>query len=139
MFCLHGFQIIAGQPTTRIDALSQTVSAFISQYVPEGGAVGIVQFDSSASVLAKITEIITDQDRQNLLDAVPINADGGTNIGSGLSTCHMVCYLNAADIARLNVLQSQLISPATVLMLPCSVNYCAPMERATKTPLGQTN
>ena len=103
---MHGFQIITGEPTTRIDALSQTVTAFISQYVPEGGAVGIVQFDSFASVLAKITEIITDEDRQNLLDAVPTIADGGTNIGRGLDTCHMVCYLKA-KVAKFNACNVQ--------------------------------
>ena len=53
--------------------------------------MGIVDFDSYASVAAKITEISTYEDRLNLLSAVPTEAGGGTDIADGLYTCHEVC------------------------------------------------
>ena len=57
--------------------------------------MGIVDFDSYASVAAKITEISTYEDRLNLLSAVPSEAGGGTDIADGLYTCHEVRLFNA--------------------------------------------
>ena len=73
--------------------MSQTVKDFISTYISNGTAVGIVQFNSRAYESAPIRVITSENDRNNLIASVPTYADGGTYIGSGISKCREVCKL----------------------------------------------
>ena len=75
---------------TRIESLAQTVRNFIALPALNGSVVGIVHFETDAMTKAFITLLETEDDRNYLLDAVPIDADGGTSIGDGLELCHHV-------------------------------------------------
>ena len=73
--------------------MSQTVKDFISTYITNGTAVGIVEFDSRAYERAPIRVIKSEVDRNNLIASVPTSAGGGTNIGAGINKCREVCIL----------------------------------------------
>ena len=57
---------------------------YISSIVLEGSQVGIVEFESTATVLHYLIEVYSDDHRESLLGALPVNADGATGIGDGL-------------------------------------------------------
>ncbi|XP_053378466.1 calcium-activated chloride channel regulator 1-like [Mercenaria mercenaria] len=75
---------------TRIATLQQTVQYIIEQLISKGSWLGIVSFSSGTTVEKYMTEVNTQADRDNLRQAIPTNAKGGTCIGCGLSEATQV-------------------------------------------------
>ena len=57
---------------------------YISSIVIEGSMIGIVRFAKSSSILSNLVTVNSDEDRNELLAALPKAADGATCIGCGL-------------------------------------------------------
>ena len=57
---------------------------YISSTVSEGSHIGIVEFESGATVLHYLIEVYSDDHRNSLLGALPVSAGGSTGIGAGL-------------------------------------------------------
>ncbi|XP_077985471.1 calcium-activated chloride channel regulator 1-like [Glandiceps talaboti] len=74
---------MSGDPIRR---LHQSATHFIDNVIDDGSTVGIVEFDDVASVLAGMTVINNDQDRDNLASKVPSTTGGATSIGAGLAS-----------------------------------------------------
>ncbi|KAG8436687.1 hypothetical protein GDO86_007686 [Hymenochirus boettgeri] len=68
----------------RIGRLYQAAELFLLQIVEESSHVGIVQFHSSAAVLSPLVQIISQVQRNKLKSLLPKNANGGTNICTGI-------------------------------------------------------
>ncbi|XP_070557745.1 calcium-activated chloride channel regulator 1-like [Ptychodera flava] len=69
---------------TRILIQHQVAVYFIENTIEDGSFVGIVRFSDSATVLAELTEIKSNAERQELVAKVPKSANGATSIGAGL-------------------------------------------------------
>lgn len=77
----------------RIGKVAKATKSYIKNYLRNGTAVGIVQFESNSHVLAPMTEVTGANVRDQLASKVPIHAGGGTGIGSGLNSCRSVsCF-----------------------------------------------
>lgn len=74
--------------------MQQAASTFIMQAVSKGSQVGIVQFSTKAETLSDMVTINDYADRLALNDKLPVKADGGTSIGSGVSKAIDVRHLN---------------------------------------------
>ena len=70
--------------------MADSASVYISTYLREGTAVGIVSFSNSAYLHADMREITSSADRSVLVSALPRSAAGGTNIEVGLKECQRV-------------------------------------------------
>ncbi|XP_067929388.1 calcium-activated chloride channel regulator 1-like isoform X2 [Watersipora subatra] len=70
--------------------MADSASVYISAYLKEGTAVGIVSFQSSAYLHADMREITSSADRSDLISALPRSAGGGTNIEVGLNECQRI-------------------------------------------------
>ena len=70
--------------------MSHLVQIYIEAYLKEQTAVGIVSFQSYATVLAPMTVIASSAERGSLASKVPTIADGGTSIIAGLEQCQGV-------------------------------------------------
>ena len=57
---------------------------YISSIVIEGSMIGIVQFEETSTILSQLITVHSDDDRNELLEALPKAADGATCIGCGL-------------------------------------------------------
>ncbi|XP_076809993.1 calcium-activated chloride channel regulator 3A-1-like [Clavelina lepadiformis] len=66
------------------DSMMTASSSFISYYVPDKSAVGIVEFNYEAQELCPLIMINTQTDRNYLLNRLPSPPDGGTAIGRGI-------------------------------------------------------
>ena len=66
----------------------------INSVVEAGSYLGLVQFQSSATVLAELTEVTSVYVRENLTSLVPTAASGGTEIFNGLSKAIEVCKVS---------------------------------------------
>eukprot|EP00058_Branchiostoma_floridae_P006234 XP_002591722.1 hypothetical protein BRAFLDRAFT_80817 [Branchiostoma floridae] len=85
--------------TPRRSLLHQTVYKLVREGIPDGSHVGMVKFHQWATRLLDLTEIATEEDRQEIADAVPNEASGGTCIGCGLTEALEVLSMNGADPA----------------------------------------
>ncbi|KAM4642180.1 calcium-activated chloride channel regulator 1-like [Discoglossus pictus] len=68
----------------RIGRLYQAAELFVIQIIETNSRVGIVKFESSASVVSNLQKIADKKDRENLKKLLPNTAGGGTNICSGI-------------------------------------------------------
>ncbi|XP_072276033.1 calcium-activated chloride channel regulator 1-like [Pyxicephalus adspersus] len=68
----------------RIGRLYQAAEVFLIQIVEQGSYVGIVKFESTATILSPLVQVIGDQQRQQLKTLLPRTAGGGTQICAGL-------------------------------------------------------
>uniref|UniRef100_A0A8C5SSK5 Chloride channel accessory 1 n=1 Tax=Laticauda laticaudata TaxID=8630 RepID=A0A8C5SSK5_LATLA len=68
----------------RISRLKQAAEVFLLQIIEISSWVGIVTFQSSATIQAHLQQIVSDNIRQNLVNVLPTTAGGGTNICAGL-------------------------------------------------------
>uniref|UniRef100_A0A670YA91 Chloride channel accessory 1 n=1 Tax=Pseudonaja textilis TaxID=8673 RepID=A0A670YA91_PSETE len=68
----------------RIARLKQAAEVFLLQIIETGSWVGIVTFQSFATVPSGLQQIVSDNIRQNLVNVLPTTAGGGTNICAGL-------------------------------------------------------
>ncbi|XP_066266574.1 calcium-activated chloride channel regulator 4A-like [Branchiostoma lanceolatum] len=72
---------MSGKP---IDRLHQVATRFIRSTVSFGTSVGVVTFSSSASIEHRVVSVTSQAVRDELIDALPTRATGGTCIGCGL-------------------------------------------------------
>ncbi|XP_040263311.1 calcium-activated chloride channel regulator 1-like [Bufo bufo] len=68
----------------RDERLVQAAEVFIMQIVEAGSSVGLVEFNSAATVISPLVQIITDDERQKLKLLLVKKASGGTNICAGI-------------------------------------------------------
>ncbi|XP_054837920.1 calcium-activated chloride channel regulator 1-like [Eublepharis macularius] len=68
----------------RINRLRQAAEIFIRQIIEAGSWVGIVTFNSAATIQTGLQQIISDSVRDSLIRVLPKSAAGGTSICSGV-------------------------------------------------------
>nr|XP_056700527.1 calcium-activated chloride channel regulator 1-like [Euleptes europaea] len=68
----------------RINRLKQAAEIFIRQIIESGSWVGIVTFNSAATIKAQLQQIVSDNVRESLVNFLPTSAAGGTSICSGV-------------------------------------------------------
>ncbi|KAB1268498.1 Calcium-activated chloride channel regulator 4 [Camelus dromedarius] len=70
----------------RLNRMNQAAKHFLLQTVENGSWVGMVHFDSSASIISNLIQISSSSERNKLLESLPTRAGGGTSICSGIRT-----------------------------------------------------
>nr|XP_006005605.2 PREDICTED: calcium-activated chloride channel regulator 4 [Latimeria chalumnae] len=70
--------------SNRINRARQAAELFLLQIIEMGSYVGIVQFQSVATVNVELTQIDSTETRYDLAKKLPLKANGGTNICSGV-------------------------------------------------------
>uniref|UniRef100_A0A8C9QN04 VWFA domain-containing protein n=1 Tax=Spermophilus dauricus TaxID=99837 RepID=A0A8C9QN04_SPEDA len=70
--------------STRLNRMNQAAKYFLLQTVENGSWVGMVHFDSEASVKSELIQIKGDSEKNKLLESLPTRASGGTSICSGI-------------------------------------------------------
>lgn len=69
----------------RIDKLKDISSNYIRNWSPNATSVAVVTFNETADVVAPLTIVTTEEERQNLMALVDnIVAKGATSIGAGI-------------------------------------------------------
>ncbi|XP_015725905.1 calcium-activated chloride channel regulator 1-like [Coturnix japonica] len=68
----------------RITNLRIAADVFLRQIIETGSRVGIVTFESTASVKSPLVQITSDATRQKLAQYLPTTANGGTSICAGI-------------------------------------------------------
>ncbi|XP_020844411.2 calcium-activated chloride channel regulator 1-like [Phascolarctos cinereus] len=74
----------------RLNRLNQASKLFLLQIIEIASWVGMVTFDSTASVQSELVQIETDAERDTLITKLPTKASGGTSICSGLRSALQV-------------------------------------------------
>ncbi|XP_021568766.1 calcium-activated chloride channel regulator 4 isoform X2 [Carlito syrichta] len=74
----------------RLNRMNQAAKHFLLQTVENGSWVGMVHFDSIASVKNELIQIISSKERNQLLERLPTKAQGGTSICSGIRSAFQV-------------------------------------------------
>ncbi|XP_036612520.1 calcium-activated chloride channel regulator 1-like [Trichosurus vulpecula] len=74
----------------RLNRLNQAAKLFLLQIVETGSYVGVITFDSTATVQSELVQIETDAERNTLITKLPTVALGGTSICSGLKSAFTV-------------------------------------------------
>ncbi|XP_071810549.1 calcium-activated chloride channel regulator 1-like [Asterias amurensis] len=69
---------------SKFERLVSACRYYINTVLPKGTWVSLIQFNSTASVLAPLTEIRFQSSRQSLVDRLPTMARGNASIGAGL-------------------------------------------------------
>ena len=59
-------------------------TVFLDEFLSEGTAAGIVEFNNYATILSPMTVIKGPDDRNSLKQALPKSPGGGTGIGDGI-------------------------------------------------------
>ncbi|VTJ81226.1 Hypothetical predicted protein [Marmota monax] len=82
----------SGSMTTssRLNRMNQAAKYFLLQTVENGSWVGMVHFDSVASVKSELIQIKSNSERNKLLESLPTQASGGTSICSGIEAAFQV-------------------------------------------------
>uniref|UniRef100_A0ACB8F3J0 Uncharacterized protein n=1 Tax=Sphaerodactylus townsendi TaxID=933632 RepID=A0ACB8F3J0_9SAUR len=77
---------VSGSMTSnnRINRLKQAAEIFIRQIIESGSWVGIVTFNSAATIQTNLQQIVSDTVRDSLVTFLPASAGGGTSICSGV-------------------------------------------------------
>ncbi|XP_038053988.1 calcium-activated chloride channel regulator 1-like [Patiria miniata] len=68
----------------KFEKLLRASSFLLTDVLPKDTWVALVQFNATASVLAPLTKIRYKSSRQNLLDKLPVSADGNSSMGAGI-------------------------------------------------------
>ncbi|XP_004639372.1 calcium-activated chloride channel regulator 4-like [Octodon degus] len=74
----------------RLNRMNQAAKHFLLQTVENGSWVGMVQFDSVASITSELIQIRNNSERDTLLKNLPTVALGGTSICAGIRTAFQV-------------------------------------------------
>ncbi|XP_028368910.1 calcium-activated chloride channel regulator 4-like [Phyllostomus discolor] len=73
----------------RLNRMNQAAK-FLLQIIGNGTWVGMVHFDSSASIKSELIQIISTKEREMLSNLLPTAADGGTSICSGIRSAFQI-------------------------------------------------
>nr|XP_012602989.1 calcium-activated chloride channel regulator 4 [Microcebus murinus] len=76
--------------SNRLNRMNQAAEYFLLQIIENGSWVGMVHFDSSATVQSELIQIINSTERNKLVKSLPTNANGGTSICSGIRSAFEV-------------------------------------------------
>ncbi|XP_027790907.2 calcium-activated chloride channel regulator 4 [Marmota flaviventris] len=76
--------------SSRLNRMNQAAKYFLLQTVENGSWVGMVHFDSVASVKSELIQIKSNSERNKLLESLPPQASGGTSICSGIEAAFQV-------------------------------------------------
>uniref|UniRef100_A0A8C4M8R1 Calcium-activated chloride channel regulator 1 n=1 Tax=Equus asinus asinus TaxID=83772 RepID=A0A8C4M8R1_EQUAS len=74
----------------RLNRMNQAAKHFLLQTIENGSWVGMVHFDSTALVISNLTQIISSNERNKLLESLPTEAVGGTSICAGIKSAFEV-------------------------------------------------
>lgn len=74
----------------RLNRMNQAAKYFLQQIVESRSWVGMVHFESTATVKSELIQINSDVERNQLLQTLPTRASGGTSICSGIRTAFQV-------------------------------------------------
>uniref|UniRef100_A0A2K6U4C3 Chloride channel accessory 4 n=1 Tax=Saimiri boliviensis boliviensis TaxID=39432 RepID=A0A2K6U4C3_SAIBB len=74
----------------RLNRMNQAAKQFLLQTVENGSWVGMVHFDSTATIINKLIQVISSNERNTLLEKLPTYAQGGTSICSGIKSAFQV-------------------------------------------------
>ncbi|KAL8587151.1 hypothetical protein ACOMHN_026119 [Nucella lapillus] len=67
-----------------LSVMMQATTSYILSCVELGSSLGIIQFNTNATVLSPMTPIRSEKDRHHLIKKLPRQAEGKTSIGAGL-------------------------------------------------------
>ena len=70
--------------------MNQAAKYFLSQIIENKAWVGMVHFESQATVKSELIQINSDTERNQLLETLPPSASGGTSICSGIRAAFQV-------------------------------------------------
>lgn len=76
---------------SRIEKLYETSKYFIGTIIPNDSFLGIVWFESTATIEKNLTQITSAAIRNELIANLPNSASGGTCIGCGIDVALSVC------------------------------------------------
>lgn len=82
--------IVIPMQSNRIGRLKQAAEIFVLQIIEAGSWVGVVTFNSAATVQTQLRQISSDSVRKTLAGFLPTSAGGGTNICSGVRSAFQV-------------------------------------------------
>ncbi|XP_004639374.1 calcium-activated chloride channel regulator 4-like [Octodon degus] len=90
----------------RLNRMNQAAKHFLLETVENGSWVGMVQFDSVASIRSELIQIKSNSERDTLVTSLPTQALGGTSICSGIKKAFEVIekagfQLNGSEIVLL--------------------------------------
>lgn len=71
-------------PQHRLQTMNNAAKTIILTKIKPGTSVGIVEFNTKATVLSELVTITTEADRMTLISRLPAVADGFTSIGAGI-------------------------------------------------------
>ncbi|XP_036612470.1 calcium-activated chloride channel regulator 1-like [Trichosurus vulpecula] len=74
----------------RLNRLNQAAKLFLLQIIEMGSFVGVITFDSAATVQSELVQIETDAERNTLITKLPAAPSGGTSICNGLKSAFTV-------------------------------------------------
>ncbi|XP_005385415.1 PREDICTED: calcium-activated chloride channel regulator 4-like [Chinchilla lanigera] len=83
---------------TRLNRMNQAAKHFLLQTVENGSWVGMVQFDSSASIGSDLIQIRSNSERDTLVMKLPTQASGGTSICTGIRKAFEVIRKAASQL-----------------------------------------
>uniref|UniRef100_A0A8C6AZ38 Calcium-activated chloride channel regulator 1 n=1 Tax=Monodon monoceros TaxID=40151 RepID=A0A8C6AZ38_MONMO len=93
---LHKSGSMAG--SNRLNRMNQAAKHFLLQTVENGSWVGMVHFDNRADTKSNLIQIISSNERRQLLKSLPTVASGGTSICSGIKSGFQVIRKNYSQI-----------------------------------------
>ncbi|XP_032483134.1 calcium-activated chloride channel regulator 4 [Phocoena sinus] len=70
--------------SNRLNRMNQAARHFLLQTIENGSWVGMVHFDDRAYIKSNLIQIISSNERRQLLNSLPTVASGGTSICSGI-------------------------------------------------------
>nr|XP_020006883.1 calcium-activated chloride channel regulator 4-like [Castor canadensis] len=76
--------------SNRLNRMNQAAKYFLLQTVENGSWVGMVHFDSTASIKSELIQIKSNTERNTLLESLPSVAGGGTSICKGIQAAFQV-------------------------------------------------
>ncbi|XP_052034439.1 calcium-activated chloride channel regulator 4A-like [Apodemus sylvaticus] len=74
----------------RLNRMNQAAKYFLSQIIENMSWVGMVHFESQATIKSELIQINSDTERNQLLETLPPSASGGTSICSGIRAAFQV-------------------------------------------------
>ncbi|XP_052034443.1 calcium-activated chloride channel regulator 4A-like [Apodemus sylvaticus] len=74
----------------RLNRMNQAAKYFLSQIIENRSWVGMVHFNHLATIASELIQINSDMERNQLLQALPTSASGGTSICSGIKAAFQV-------------------------------------------------
>uniref|UniRef100_M3Y174 Chloride channel accessory 4 n=1 Tax=Mustela putorius furo TaxID=9669 RepID=M3Y174_MUSPF len=90
----------------RLNQMNQATKHFLLQTIENGSWVGMVHFDSTTNIKRNLIQIISSKERNNFLESLTTEANGGTSICAGIRSTFQVIrevypQINGSEIVLL--------------------------------------